>query len=246
MNVQRIATMVRRKTHVNTTQYTDTELVEDLNELKDEVWSSFCSRVQADYNWEKWFATTVSWQSEYTVPEAASNLSWLKMVKWVAVNYDWAAYSNWDLVYNKATLVNPNTLWKHWNYYVENQPKETPLYFISDRSVFIAPAPVESEPWVERLEIMGLRNIVDWTISTDESEMRFPVDFQRVLVYWLMPRALTAKWADTNEIFTWENEYQKQKTSAIKEASERVETAITLEYEDDYDAYAHSNRLTLR
>lgn len=217
--------MVRRKAAVNAVQYPNTDLLEDLNELKDELWSAIAHRLQDDYNWERWYAASVAGQTEYTVPEAASNLSGLKTIKGVALMY--------GDEFKKATLVNPQTLPKHWDYYVANQSADAPLYFVSDRSVFIAPAFGSENAGADRIELSGLRNIVDWTIDADEAEMRIPVDFQRVLVYGLMPRALTSKGADLNEVLGWETHYKTEREAALKNMSNRVDTAVQMNYPDE-------------
>jgi hypothetical protein len=48
------------------------------------------------------------------------------------------------LKYIKAREVNRQTLEFEWNYYLENQSVDDPIYFIADNSVFIAPVPLST------------------------------------------------------------------------------------------------------
>lgn len=74
MNPVSILAAMRRKTKVTTAQYTDNEAIDDLNILKDEFQSAILSTISDEkFNWDKWTTDSVSLQSEYAIPEVASN-----------------------------------------------------------------------------------------------------------------------------------------------------------------------------
>lgn len=88
MTPSSIIAQMRRIAKVNTSQYSDENALIDLNTLKDEFWSAVVSSVSEDYNWERWTATSVDLQSEYTTPTVAYNTAGAKILKGVAINYD--------------------------------------------------------------------------------------------------------------------------------------------------------------
>lgn len=224
-----IYAQVQKKAFVDTNQYLQADFLADINMAKDEFWSAIVSRLEEDYNWEKWTTDSVALQSEYTIPTVAYNTAWAKVLKWVSVNYNNENYTNtWAKIYLKARLVNPQSLEFDWDYYVENQSNEDPIYYVADNSFFIAPAPQTAVTnWIK---LTWIRKIPDYTITTTESEMKIPVDFQQVLVYATIPQALMNKWEDENTIQTRLNRYEQKKKEAIQNMSMRVEWPVTMTY----------------
>lgn len=237
MLISNIEAQLRTRTWVSTTQYSQAQFLLDINEAKDEFWSAIVDRLTVDYNYDIWTVDETSTISEYTMPEVAYNLAWMKILKWVAISYDWETFPNtWLLKYTKAKRVSPNDLPYQWNYYVENQNQSDPIYYIADNSYFIAPA-FRAE-WLEnRIQLTGIKKIADYTINTTESEMRIPVDFQRLLIWAVIPFALMAKRADDNTIQKAQNDYEVKKTQAIQNLANREEWTITMNYPTEDDIY---------
>lgn len=237
MLISNIEAQLRTRTWVSTTQYSQAQFLLDINEAKDEFWSAIVDRLTVDYNYDIWTVDETSTISEYTMPEVAYNLAWMKILKWVAISYDWETFPNtWLLQYTKAREVNPNDLPHQWNYYVENQSQLDPIYYIADNSYFIAPA-FRTELLLNRIQLTWIKKIVDYTISTTESEMRIPVDFQRLLIWAVIPFALMAKRADDNTIQKAQNDYEVKKTQAIQNLANREEWTITMNYPTEDDIY---------
>lgn len=223
---------MRRLTKVDTSQYTDANALIDLNTLKDEFWSAIVTTVQENYNWDRWTDTTVALQSEYPIPTVAYNTAGSKLLKWLSISYDWDTYTETgNIIYIKVREVNPDTLENDWDYYVENQSEDDPIYYIADNSVFIAPAP---RTWVTNwLKLTWIRKIPDYTLSTTEADMKIPVDVQQALVYWLVVFWLFNKWADAWLIDNAEARRIRKKQEAIKSLETRVENPIFLKYPDE-------------
>ena len=49
-----------------------------------------------------------------------------------------------ELVYTPAIEVNPYTLPYDWQYYKQEQSQDKPIYYVADKSIFIAPMPTEA------------------------------------------------------------------------------------------------------
>ena len=231
MNITTLESQLRRITWVSTSQYTQAEFLEDINVVKDEFWSWIVARLDEDSNYEEWTTDTVSLESEYTMPTVAYNTAGAKILKSVAISYNWETYNEtWLIQYKKAREVNKDTLQYEWNYYVENQDENYPIYFIADNSYFIAPAPRTA--WTNYLKLTGIRKIPDYTITTTESEMKIPADFQRVLLWGVIPYALMSKRVDNNEISKAQSDYLREKTQALQDMSTRKEWPVFMTYPD--------------
>lgn len=233
MLISNIESQLRTRTWVSTTQYSQAQFLLDINEAKDEFWSAIVDRLPVDYNYDIWTVDETSTISEYTMPEVAYNIEWMKVLKWVAISYDWTTFPNtWLLQYTKAREVNTNDLPYEWNYYVENQSQLDPIYYIADNSYFIAPA-FRTELLSNRIQLKWIKKIADYTISTTESEMRIPVDFQRLLIWAVIPFALMAKRVDDNSIQKAQNDYESKKSQAIQNLANRKEWPIFMRYPNE-------------
>lgn len=230
-NPTTIIARARRLYNINTAQYSDSDALSDLNELKNNFFSALINAVEEDWNWEKWTSDTVALQGEYSLPAMGASTAWAKQIKQIAIAYDNTTYDNtWALVYTPATLVNPNTLEYHWSYYEENQDQASPIYYIADDSLFIAPIPLSGEAWTGYIELRGIKSIPDYSLSTTEAEMVFPLDVQQLFVQGMEPYAMRTKGMDRNEINAAIGEYERLQTKKIKEMTTRYETAMFMLY----------------
>lgn len=228
-----IIAQMRRRCKVDTSQYSDSDALIDLNTRKDEFWSAISTNVNWKYNWERWIADLTTTNTEYSLAEVAYNKAWTKLLNGVAINYDWETYwETWNLIYTPAREVNPNTLENDWYYYVENQSKDDPIYFVSDNSYFIAPS-FRTAWLVDRIKLTWIRKIPDYELTTTEANMKIPVDQQEALVYWLMIDWYFNKWVDDNTINNAEARWERKKTEAIRALELRVENPTFFTYPDE-------------
>ena len=229
MELTTMHSRVKRLTWAST--YTFDDFLEDINDVKNKFWSKYVSSTEDDRHYQEWNTTSVDNQSEYTLAEVTTSTEWTKMLKSVAINYDGETYENtWLLKYIQAREVNRNTLQNEWNYYLENQSKEDPIYFIADNSFFISPVPRTTEWGVNRLKLTWICNIKDYTVSTTQAQMIIPVDYHYVLMLWVIPFALMTKRADNNEVIKAQNDYNNAETEAIFTLTNRKEWPITMGY----------------
>lgn len=229
MLITNIEAQIRTRTWVSTGQYSQAQFLLDINEAKDEFWSAVVAKLNNDRNWDSWKVDNTTLISEYAMPEVAYDTAWAKVLSWVAVNYTWDTYTTtWLPIYIPARLVSPDSLEHEWNYYVEKQSTNDPMYMIADNSYFIAPSFREAN-LSERIKLTWIRKIPDYTIDTTEAELKLPVDFQRLLIWAVMPLALMAKREDNNIIQKAQNDYEGKKTTAIQNMTARKEWPVTME-----------------
>lgn len=231
-----LISQMRRIVKVDTNQYEDSEALADLNTLKDEFWSWIVTKVQDKYNWEKWSTDSIALQSEYTIPTVASTTAWAKLLNWVSIVYNTSenTYTDtWWLKYIPAVEVNPNWLEYDWDYYVENQSEDTPIYYVADNSVFIAPAP---RTWITNwIKLTWIRKIADYTLATTEAEMKLPKDQQNALLYGLIMFGYMNKPADDWTINNAEARWLRKRDEAIRSLEIRVDTPTILKYPEEQE-----------
>lgn len=237
MNPVSILAAMRRKTKVTTAQYTDNEAIDDLNILKDEFQSAILSTISDEkFNWDKWTTDSINLQSEYAIPEVAYNKAGAKLINSVSINYNGETYDNtWALKFVTATEVNPDTLENDWEYYVENQDVESPIYFVGENSIFIAPAPLSDEAGTGRIKLTGIKKISDYTIATTEAEMKFPIDVHTALVYGMCVHAREARADEAWLIQSAEATWIRKRTEAIKSLEFRTISPVTMNYPEESD-----------
>lgn len=80
------------------------------------------------------------------------------------------------------------------------------------------------------LELRGIKSVPDYTLSTTEAEMKFPVDVQQLFVQGLEPYAMRSKGMDRNDVNASIIEYERLLTQKIKEMTTRHESADFFTY----------------
>jgi len=234
MNVAQIIAKMRRVVKVDTSQYDDDDALIDLNIVKDRFYSSILSNSKEKLNWERWKTSSVALQSEYTIPEVASDTAWAKLLNSVSINYNGETYTDtWELIYLQAKEIDPTTLPNDWDYYVENQSDENPIYYVADNSYFIAPVPRTAI--TNGIKLTGIRKIPDYTLSTTEAEMKLPIDHHNVLVEWLSIEWHREKWSEPWIVDNQEARYERELRKAIKMLETRVEWPTYFLYPSDQE-----------
>lgn len=112
---------------------------------------------------------------------------------------------------------------KDWERLSQELSKDTPIYFESDNSIFIAPDPRSSEVGTNRIKITGVRSIASgaWTTATTEQETKLPLHMLDVLYYgiaWKVAEFMRRETAQIKYQF-----YVEQKRRGIKKMN--IETS---------------------
>lgn len=224
----------RRQTATSSSYYTDAMAYQDLNDVKNDVWSTIVTYVNEDLYYQEWTVDTwslVIWQSEYTLPPIASDISWAKKIKDIKIAYNSTPYTWTSLLqYVKAKRVGPASLPFPWSYYVQYQDPLRPIYWVADNSLFIAPALTTITP--AAIVINWIRSIVDYTPSTTEAQMIIPLDQQKLLIFWLIPYIYNQKVMSTEEANATAK-YEQLKQQMIWYLTERVISPFENQYPDD-------------
>lgn len=233
MDVQGIFTLARDLTHTNSTDFPDPTLLTYLNPVKDEYFSYLITWVSENWQWDIWTTQTVLNQSEYVLPEAASDTEGNIKITAVNITYNAETYDDGTIKYRKAREVNPSSLPETWNYYVNNQSKDDPIYFVADKSIFIAPS-LHSDDTLssEGIELKWIKSIPDYNVSTTENGIRLPLYLHQDLVQWILPYIHRSQWRK-NEAQFEQTEYEKRRQKAVEKFSDRNISPHFLTYPDD-------------
>lgn len=226
--------LARELSNVSEADYSDTRLLPFFNRVKDDLWSYLITWVNEDYNWDIWKTTSVVNQSEYVIAEAATDSLWVLQINWVSINYDWETHDDWSLKYIKAKRVRLWNLSEDWEYYTNNQSKSNPIYYIADKSIFIAPHPSSAEAWSNRIKLKWIKSIVDYTTSTVEANIWIPSFLFDILIQWVLPYIHRSEWRKDEASFELK-EYKEQRDLAVKKFSERDQWTYYMTLPDEQE-----------
>jgi hypothetical protein len=219
MNAQDILDLIRDQSYQTTSQLPDATLIKYLNIVKNDFFSYLITAVDEDYNWDYFTSNIVSWQSEYVLPEVAFDASGILKVKEVYVAYTGDTYDDGSLEYAKAVQVGQSELKKGWHYYMNNQDIYYPIFYVADRSIFLAPTPTEAI--INGLMVRGIKNIPDYTTATTEADLRIPVTYQHILIQGTLPYVYK-RIGDIEKSNFEQAEYIRKRTEVIRELWNRV------------------------
>ena len=233
MNVPSMFNLMRDQTDTNIVDFPDTRLLPYLNLIKADLFSYLITWAGESWNWDYWNTPTVIWQTEYVIPLAASDTEGNMKINSVNINYDWETYADNSLQYIRAKEVNPTGLPKPWNYYENNQSKETPIFYIADKSVFYC-TNLLKKLLLNGIRLRGIKTIVDYTITTTEANVKIPLYLHDTLVqgcFQYIHRAEGRKDEASFEI----KEYEKRRDLAVDKFKNRSTWPHFLSYPDDLE-----------
>lgn len=197
-----------------------TRLYRYLNIVKDLLWNKIVgSSTGRNISWQEWTNDIVALQSEYALPQVVSDENRIKKIESLGITYTWDTFSRTgNIIYTPATLVDRATLQYDWAWYAENQSTSQPIYYVSDKSIFIAPVSSSAVPnW---LQLTGVQKIPDYDEFTTEDGMVIPDDMHYLMVTGLIEQIYRKKGSPQN-------------ASAIK-AEYKQDVKETLNVERDY------------
>lgn len=236
MDAPAIFTMARELTDTSSTDYPDTRLLPFLNQVKNDLFSYLITWAWEKWNWDEWTTDSVVWQSEYVLPEAASDTEWNLKINSVLINYNGETYDDGSLKYIRAKEVNPEWLRNPWNFYRNKQSKNKPIFYIADKSIFIAPTPVIQD-WAitNGIQIKWIKTIVDYTVTTTESNIKIPLYLHDVLVQGLLPYIHRSEWRKDDASFE-EKKYEDKRDLAVNKLKNRSTWPHFLNYPDEIES----------
>lgn len=171
--------------------YTDQIFLDQCHIIAQDIWSDIVYQRKGNKSWDIWLADTVPLQNEYTRPLVTSTNVGADMIESVSVAYTSDTYEQiGGKVYIPCTQATQEQI-KDWSRLLEEQDRNSPIYFYSDDSIFIAPEVRTTEAGTGRLKITGVRSIASgsWTTSTTETDIKLPVFMFEALFYGLVWKA---------------------------------------------------------
>lgn len=176
MDTRKIVNRGLRLTHTNTLDYNDTQAMEDVNLVYQELVDAIENEVDEYFFWDIWLTSTVVDQSEYVVEKLGVSPDDLDIRK---INKFLIKYSSSDTFYTLARFLNPQSLTHDTEWYKVNQPASDPFWYIQDNSIFIYPAP--SSVVTDWIKLECVHAPADLTITSTEADIEIPVQFHKVI-----------------------------------------------------------------
>lgn len=137
-----IINRARRLSSTSSKYYVDADGLADLNQVKNDLWSTIVTYVNENFNWQEWYTSTIVGQGEYTLPPISTTLQGAKKLKDIKVAYSSTPYTGTSVLqWEKAKEIDPSTLEKPWTFYQQFQDPRHPMFYVADNSFFIAPVP---------------------------------------------------------------------------------------------------------
>ena len=214
--------------YASTTEYTTTKFLQDVHIIVQDIQSDLAYLREDTQNKEIWYADTVSLQNEYTKPSVTSDNVWAQRVDSVSVCYTYDTYSEtWLKKYTPCRLATREEQ-ENWEYHLENQPNDNPIYYHFDKSVFIAPDPRTADIGTNRLKITWVRSLASntWTTSTTETDIKLPLYFWEVIALGCVWKANARARKDRNIVLDSKNEYAIEKARAIKKMNLEMPSSL--------------------
>jgi len=232
MDVNGVLDLWVDQAHSNLIDFPNTKTIKYLNLIKDDFFAVLITSAWEKWNWDIWETSSVVWQSEYVIPEAASDTEWNLKIDAISISYTWELEDDWSLKYKKARPVEIGNLPQNWNYYRNKQSKEDPIFYIADKSIFIAPAPV-TENWaiVDWVQIKWIKSIPDYSVWWTEASIKLPSYLHSVLVTGLAPYIRRSEWNESKGINA-QVEYERQRDLAVEKFKNRFTSPLFMNYPD--------------
>ena len=184
MTIAELITFTRKiSNRTNTSTISDADLLIFLNIAYHDIANTIRDKVNEDYFWDTFTASTVAEQSEYTLQDSTATQVWVDKVLRVEVKRD--NEDDYRSVVNKRDLS-----WydRSSDWLADHTPVSSAFYDYKEGSIFLYPSPSE---WVSNwLVIHATKTLIDlallWaetTIFPNHSELR---SYHRIIGIWAL------------------------------------------------------------
>jgi len=208
MSVLNIINKARRLTYTDISQYTNTEWLEDLNEVYADLVTDIIQDVNEDYFYDEFTTDLVQWQYEYQFQAPTATTTGMNKVKELFVNY-WAWYKEASQVVNLQFPA---------DYLAVNQDKEHPIFTIKDNSVFLYPTPTQSiNEWLKANVTIIPRDLL---LTDTDTDIKIQRQYHKLLFFGLLPYVYQQIWM-LNEKNDSLQTYERLKLDLINKLTDR-------------------------
>lgn len=220
MTVAEIMALALSNAHTKSNQVDSDDKLRWFNIIRKDIAKTIMKDVSENYFFEIWTIdaedneTATRVNGEYLFPEASSTSVGMKKLLRLAVK----GYST-DNYHTPAREVDPRQLERDWSFYVKNQSKANPIYFIGDRSFFIAPEwkpedLPDTQSGNKQIKAYGIASVVDLAADAAEDAILIPEDY-----HWLvalgMEQYIFKSRGKQGEAINSMNEYEAKKSEMI-------------------------------
>ena len=87
-----IINRARRLSSTSSNYYIDADAINDLNQVKNDVWSTIVTYVNENFYWQEFYTDSVIGQAEYTLPPISSSITGTKKLKDIKIAYNATPY----------------------------------------------------------------------------------------------------------------------------------------------------------
>lgn len=178
MTVDNIIALALSNTHTKAGQVSPTTLLTAFNIARKRLGNAIIQNVGENYFFQIWKRDAIANQTngEYPYPEADQNSAGAAKISGVLVK----GLSS-DVYYQPCKEVDIKNLARDWEYYLANQPKNDPIFFIADESVFIAPQfstdDLPASPSGNaQIKLNGIAKFIDLTTGQSDAAILIPDD----------------------------------------------------------------------
>lgn len=234
MTVAQIIAMALDQCHTKSGQVSSTNLLSYFNIARKELGNAIIKDVDENFFFEIWKRDAVADQEngEYPYPEADNDSAGMLKALGVFIK----PYST-DIDYKKALEVDIKSLPYDWAYYLTNQPKTDPIYFLGDNSVFIAPqfvaADLPASPSGNvQIKINGLVKFIDLAADAAATAILIPDDSHHRIAIGMKQFIFMAR-GKRNEALSAKQEFEIEKAAMIDELTNRDNSGMTAKLPND-------------
>lgn len=235
MTYNEIIALALALTHTKAGQVSAGNLKTFFNIKRKELGNAIVKDVDENYFMQIWTRDAIANQNngEYPYPEADSDSAgMLKLLKLsIKARYTDIYYSD------KMTEVDIKALPHDWGWYLENQPKEVPIYYIGDESVFIAPqfvaADLPASPSGNaQIKMYGVAKMTDLDVGATAAAILIPDDSHHRIAIGMKELILTSR-GKKSEANLAKQEFELEKSIMIDELTNRDNSGMTAKVPND-------------
>jgi len=234
MTAQQIIDLALSNTHTKAAQITAENLLMFFNISRKAVGRYILAEVDENFFFQIWKRDAVASQEngEYPYPEADNDSA--GMLKCLGMKVKGLSTETYHI---NATEVDIKTLARDWSYYLSNQSKNEPIYYIADESIFLAPQFVagdlpDSPSGNNQLKLYGIAKLIDLTASAAASAILIPDDHQQVISVGMEEYIYKAR-GKRNEALTAKQDFEFQLNDMKSKMTNRDESKGTASIPDD-------------
>lgn len=240
MNVEEVIQLALDNTHTTSEQVRADLLLRNFNISRKDVGNTIIKDVSENFFQDFWIRDAIADQNngEYPYPEADVDSKGMLKCQALYVKYKYT-----DQNYIKAEEVNIADLPYDWDWYLVNQPKNQPIYFIGDNSFFLAPlhsaedlCDINSEnpdpSGNSMIKAVGLVKFVDLLITDEEDKMLIPEDFHDLIALG-MEKGIYKSRGNRDEALLSSREYTIEKENMVDTLTNRDESKMIAKVPDE-------------